>query len=360
MKIKNTNLRNFLTGGIGYTLGAVVGVLFIYLASKLGLARGLFSLIDQNQSLLQLLGVLLIVGLLLALGGAVIGGLGGWSLARIMNTTHRSRLMVSSGVAFAISTSLLVLIFILLIGFIGLYNNFSTARIERFGILFGLFGLLFGLLTGILQALMSVRLRHSWRVFLSTTLGFAAGGIFLGILIRFLNPTEGFKTYPILTGLILLIGLLSPFFLGGGILGWSHGRLAIRAERENDPALYIFPHRWQTIIVAVLGLALAFSLIRSLDTITTFLTINAGNLQTQLIPVTVGCSGLQHSPTLEIWMRSRFPLPIKKRWVLREPIKLNTRPGVAPMAISITKRETKILKRSIFLAVPVSLRWRWI
>ena len=36
MKIKNTHLRNFLTGGIGYTLGAVAGVLFIYLASKLG------------------------------------------------------------------------------------------------------------------------------------------------------------------------------------------------------------------------------------------------------------------------------------------------------------------------------------
>ena len=216
MKIKNTHLRNFLTGGAGYTLGAAAGVLVIYLASKLGLARWLFSLIDQNQSLLQLLGVLLIVGLLLALGGAVIGGIGGWSLARIMNTTHRSRLMASSAIAFAISTSLLILVFLLLISFIGIYNNFSTDRIEHYGIIFGIFWLVFGLLTGILQALMSVRLRHSWRVFLSAPLGFALGGIILGLLVRFLNPTEGFKTYPILTGLILLIGLLSPFFLGGG------------------------------------------------------------------------------------------------------------------------------------------------
>ena len=288
MKVKNTNLQNFLTGGAGYTLGALAGVVFIYLVSKLGFARWLFGLIDQNQSLLQLLGVLLIVGLLLALGGAVIGGIGGWSLARIMDTTHRSRLIASSAIAFAISTSLLVLVFLLLIGFIGLYNNFSAGRIERFGLLFGIFGLVFGLLTGILQALMSVRLRHSWRVFLSAPLGFAVGGIFLGLLVRLVNPTEGFKTYPILTGLILLIGLLSPFFLGGGAFGFAHGRLAIRAEREEDPAGYIFPHRWQTIIVAVLGLLLAFSLIRGLNTISTFLTINAGNLQSQLIPVTVG------------------------------------------------------------------------
>lgn len=288
MKIKNTNLRNFLTGGAGYAFGALAGVLFIYLVSRLGLARWLFDLIDQNQSLLQLLGVLLIVGLLLALGGAVIGGIGGWSLARIMNTTHRSRLIVSSAVAFGISTGLLVLVFLLLIGFIGLYNNFSTGRIEHFGIIFGLFGLVFGLLAGILQALMSVRLRHSWRVFLSTALGFAVGGIILGLLVRLVNPTEAYKTYPILTGLILFIGLLSPFFLGGGALGFAHGRLAVRAEREDDPAQYIFPARWQTIIVAVLGCVLAFSLIRSLDTISSFLTINAGNLSSQLIPVTVG------------------------------------------------------------------------
>ncbi len=288
MKIKNTNLLNFLIGGAGYTLGALAGVLVIYLVSKLGVVRELFSLIDQNQSFLQLLGVLLIVGFLLALGGATIGGMGGWFLARIMNTTHRSRLIASSAIAFAISTSLLVLVFILLIGFIGLYNNFSTGQIEQFGTLFGLFGLVFGLLTGIFQALMSVKLRHSWRIFLSTTLGFMMGGVILGVLLRYLNPTEGYKTYPILTAFILLIGLLSPFFLGGGTLGYAHGRLAVRAEREEDPALYVFPHRWQTITVAVLGIVLTLAAIRGLELISTFLTINAIQLNSKLIPVTVG------------------------------------------------------------------------
>ena len=58
MKFKNSNLRYFLTGGIGYAIGTLAGVLVIYLVSRLGLARWLFSLIDQNQSLLQLLGAL--------------------------------------------------------------------------------------------------------------------------------------------------------------------------------------------------------------------------------------------------------------------------------------------------------------
>ena len=129
MKIKNTNLGNFLTGGTGYTLGALAGVLFIYLVSKLGLPGWLFRLIDQNQTFLQLLGVLLIVGLLLALGGALIGGIGGWSLARLMDTSHRSRLIASSAIAFAISTGLLTLVFLLLVSFIGLYNNGSLCFI---------------------------------------------------------------------------------------------------------------------------------------------------------------------------------------------------------------------------------------
>ena len=307
MKIKNTNLRNFLTGGIGYTLGAIAGVLCIYLVSKLGLAGWLFGLIDQNQSLLQLLGAVLIVGLLLALGGAVIGGLGGWSLARIMDTSHRTRLIVSSALAFAISTALLTLIFLLLISFVGLYNNFSADRIEHFGIIFGIFGLLFGLLTGILQALMSVRLRHSWRVILASPLGFALGGIILGLLVRFLNPTEGFKTYPILTGLLLLIGLAVPFFMGGGALGMSHGKLALRAAREEEPARYIFPSRWQTIIVAVLSFVVAFSFIRSLETISTFLTIKAGNLHTQLIPVTEGVQWTPAQPYTGNLENVQFP-----------------------------------------------------
>ena len=172
MNGKNANLQNFLIGGAGYPSGVILAVLLIFLVSKLGIAGWLLSLIDRNQVFLQLLGVLLIVGLLLALAGAFIGGFGGWSLSRIMQTSHQARLIVSSAIAFAISTALLILVFLLLISFIGLYNNLSRDRVEHYGFIFGIFGFIFGLLTGTMQALLSVKLRHSWRVFLSSTIGF--------------------------------------------------------------------------------------------------------------------------------------------------------------------------------------------
>jgi len=288
MNGKNVNLRNFLIGGAGYTVGAISGVLLISLFSKLGVAGWLLSLIDQNQVFLKLLGVLLTVGLLLALGGALIGGLGGLSLAYIMKTAQRTRLILGSAIAFAISSPLIVMFFLLLISFIGLYNNFTRERVEHFGIIFGIFGLVFGLLVGVLQALMCVKLRHSWRVILSALLGFTFGGIILGLLVRLVNPTVAYKTYPILTEFTLLVGLLAPFFLGGGAMGFVYGHLAVRMEREQKPEQFIFPAKWQTIVVAIVGILFSISLIRALDTISTFLTINAGKLSSELLPVTVG------------------------------------------------------------------------
>ena len=288
MKSQNPDVRNFMTGALGYSLGAVAGFIFIYLVACIGVAEWLFSLIDKNQTLLQLLGIPLIAGFLLALCGAVIGGIGGYSLRRIMGLDHRSQTIVGSAIAYALSTGLLTLVFLLVIGFIGLYNNFSTDRIEQFGLIFGLFGLVFGLVTGVLQALMSVRLRHSWRLILAAPLGFTLGGIFLGLLVRWLNPTEPFDVFPILAWLILIIGLLAPFFIGGGFLGFTHGRLVRRAELEEDPANYILPTKWQTYLVALLGLILTFTLTDTFDSISSFLTINPANLASQLQPVTVG------------------------------------------------------------------------
>ena len=288
MKSENPDLRNFLTGALGYSLGAIGGFVFIFLVARLGVVDWLVGLIDKDQTFWQLLGIILIPGFMLALAGAVIGGIGGYSLKRIMGLEHRSQTIVGSAVAFAISTGLLTIVFLLVIGFIGLYNNFQTNRIEQFGLIFGLLFLIFGLVTGILQALMSVRLRHSWRLILMAPLGFMFGGILLGLLVRWLNPTEPFDVFPILAWTILIIGLLSPFFLGGGLLGFTHGRLARRAEEKEDPAGYILPTKWQTYIVAFLGLIIAFSLTSVLDNISRFLQINPANLASELTPVTVG------------------------------------------------------------------------
>jgi len=288
MKNRNINLRNFLSGALGYTLGATAAVIFIVLVAWIGVVDRLVDLIDPDQAFWQLLGSILIVMLFLALAGAIIGGIGGYALRRIMGLDHRSQTFVGSAVAFALSTGLLTLVFMILIGFIGLYNNFNSERFQDFGLLFGLFGLVFGLVTGVLQALMSVKLRHSWRLILALPLGFTLGGIILGLLVRWLNPTETFKIFPILAWAILILGLLSPFFLGGGFLGFTHGRLAKRAEREDNPSDYVLPPKWQTYTVAVLGVIIALSFSNILENISGFLQINPANLASELTPVTVG------------------------------------------------------------------------
>ncbi len=91
MKNQNPDLRNFLTGAIGYSLGAIGGFVFIFLVARLGVVEWLVDLIDKDQTFWQLLGIILIPGFILALAGAVIGGIGGTSLKRIMGLEHRSQ-----------------------------------------------------------------------------------------------------------------------------------------------------------------------------------------------------------------------------------------------------------------------------
>ena len=288
MRNLNPNIRDFLNGALGYTAGAVVGFLFIILASRLGLVSWIFNLIDENQSLVQILAIPVIAGLMLALGGAFLGGVGGWVLATIMGTTRRVRLAIGSGIAFAVTISVLMFVFLLLTSFLALYNNLTTNRIDQFGLVFGLYGLAFGLITGILQSLLTVRLRHTWRVILAAMLGFALGGVIMGVLLRLVNPTEGFQIHPILTWIVLAITLLIPFALGGGAMGLTYGRLAQRAVDADEEVEPIQSGTWQLVIVAVIGLFLASSFFSILDRVVEFLTFTESEVKTQIPSVTTG------------------------------------------------------------------------
>ena len=234
MDKENSNSRSFLITGLGYAAGAVVGFLFIYLAGRLGLADWLFGLVEEGQTFLQLLAIPFIAWFLLALGGAITGAIGGWIVANSIGTERKGKLTAGSGVAFAGSTGILLIVFLLLISFIALYNNFNAQRIEQYGILFGLYGLVFGLVTGLIQAFTTVRLRHTWRVILASTLGFALGGVIGGLILRFVNPLDGLDTHPILTTILLVISLLLPYFVGGGALGLAYRQIARRVTESGE------------------------------------------------------------------------------------------------------------------------------
>ena len=277
-----------MTGAIGYFTGAAIGFIFIFLIERLGVLEFLVNLIDQNQIFVQILAVPILVGCILILAGFIIGGIGGWFLAKIMGTPFRLRLAAGSGIAYSLTQSMLLLVFILIVAFIGLYNNFTDDKIEHFVILFGLFGLVFGLITGILQAFTTVRLRYTWRVILSAIIGYTLGGMVFGFLIRLVNPTEGFKTFPILTFITLMLGLVSPYLLGGGFLGITYGRLARRASEAGEEVQVVQASRWVLVIVAIIGVVVTYSFFSLIDNLANFLTIQPASLGSQLPTSTVG------------------------------------------------------------------------
>jgi phosphatidylserine/phosphatidylglycerophosphate/cardiolipin synthase-like enzyme len=288
MENMNSNTRSFLINGLGYAAGAVVGYLFIYLFGRLGLANWLFNMVEEGQTFLQILAIPLIAWFMLALGGAITGATGGWVLANSIGTDRKGKLAAGSGVAFAGSTGILVMVFLLLISFIALYNNFTAQHVEQYGILFGLYGLVFGLITGLFQAFTTVRLRHTWRVILASTLGFALGGVAAGLLIRLVNPLDGLDTYPILTTLILLVALALPYFIGGGALGLAYKQIAQRVAQSGEAVETAQPPRWQIVLVAILALFVIVPIVNLVGNISSFLTVKPANLQSQISPVTVG------------------------------------------------------------------------
>jgi hypothetical protein len=196
--------------------------------------------------------------------------------------------VIGSAVAFGVTLSALTFLYMLLLGFVGIYNNFTADPVEQYVLVFGLFGLIFGLLTGILQALMSLRLKDAWRPVLASTVGFTLGGMVMGILVRLVNPTAGFQTAPVLTWIVLLLALATPFALGGGALGYTYGRLAKRAAEKDELPEALQPSGWQTGIMAVIGLLAVFWFLGIVDHITDFVTIRTANTQTVISRETVG------------------------------------------------------------------------
>ena len=294
MNIKNKTLKNFIVGGSGYALGAVAGLLFVIFASRVGLARWIVRWVSIDQPFLKMLWFFLVISALLAVSGALIGGLGGYAMQRILRMKSHWQPIVGSTVAYALTGPLITILILLFIIF-GLYNNYSINQLHRYRYAFisgalAVYGLIFGALTGLLQGLMTVRLRHSWRLMLATALGFALGSAQLGLLVHWMNPTETSGPDTTVKGVVLAIGLIVLFFLSGGFLGIVHGKLRQRAEAKTpeNPAGNILPIKQQTYLAGGVGLVIVLSVLGFLSTISSFRTINPAALEPYLQVEAVG------------------------------------------------------------------------
>jgi hypothetical protein len=352
-------LRNFLRGAAGYLGGLVSGIVFLLITTQLGLISLLTGIVDDSQPLVHLLARLIFAGLIVALGGAIVGAIGGSVLASILGIKRKRRLVIGSAIAYGIAVGILTLVFLLLISFLGLYNNLTDNRIEEYGIIFGLFGLVFGLIVGIFRAFLCLRLRDTWRIILAAVIGFAAGGVIMGLLVRLVNPTAGFQTYPLLTWVVLLIALATPFMAGGGTLGFTFGRLARRASRKGEKVEELQPSAWQTGIVAGVVILLALAILTIIGNLKGFITINPAPIKAQ-IP----------SETFGVWWTDRravddtsdytFPTEPQGRVTITGADDVVHQAWCNPDGCSNINGEVIKLSKSTARPVPEYLPWLWI
>lgn len=278
--------RNFLSGGFGFLSGAAVGLILLGFLIWSRLAGWLVGLIPEGQPFLKALAVIFVAGLFLGIAGVVTGIGGGWSLAKILGLPRKTAILVDGGLAFGVSQGLLFLVFLVMIGLIGVYNNFNVNQIERFGILFGLFGLIFGLLAGGILAFMSVRLRYTWQIVLGAVPGFSLAGFIAGAAVQIFSPPEGFSDQ---RAAIALVGaFLGFYFLGGGTLGWTYGRVAKRLNQKEQAPQMALPPRWQKITTALVGMVIFLGFLSLLGDIARFLVVDPADQPSQLVSESLG------------------------------------------------------------------------
>ncbi len=292
--LKKESLRPaFLTGLVGFLLATAAGFLTSYLLFKTGFLRLLLNLVPEDQPLVRLLLGLILVFVGIGLGGAVNGLLRGHTLHLIDRGGSRRRYMLGGAFAYGISQGVLLIPMLLLIAIIGKYNSGSTKDPASFLILFSLLGGVYGLVSGLILALITLRLRYIWRAWLASIVGYALGGLLLGLVFWQRQIFLGQPT-PLLQSIVLFIIFVLAFGLAGSALGlayrWVDGRRLQKPEQKLEPA------RWQDITVIVAGVLLFIAAISITNTLLEFVTIHTGTTTTSLDSETQGVRWYPSAP----------------------------------------------------------------
>ena len=234
IKTKPSRWRIFGTGLAGFFLAALFGILAGYLFFRLGIYRWLIELVPQDQPLVRLVAAILLSFLGVGLAGAVYGILTGATLHRIDPGGSRRRYMLGGAFAYGITYAILLIPLLLLLSLFSQYNQGSSKDPSSFILLFTLIGLIYGLLSGLILALVTLKLRYSWRPLLYSVLGGGIGGMFLGLVIWRHNFFLALPTRQL--QLIVFFLYLALAFAGliGGLLALAY--LRFRAGRPISSA----------------------------------------------------------------------------------------------------------------------------
>jgi phosphatidylserine/phosphatidylglycerophosphate/cardiolipin synthase-like enzyme len=285
-------LGRMVQGAGGFTLGLLGALGFLLLTRLINLERFLLGWIPEEQKFWHLLGLVALGLIVLGLSGVLMGVIGGWSLWRIDSQALRRRYMLAGGAAYAIAQLALVL-FVLLLVLAAVVNNEPALHLSRFLFLFGIFGLVYGLISGFWLGLISLGWRYFWRVWLAGTAGYTLGGLLLGLL-AWLAAQAADRELRLIGGMVLLLGIVALFALGGAAFGWVYGWVADRRLVKGGIPLKMSPG-WAIVGIVLLA-ACGLLAFRVGGTLVEFVTIQEGTLSEVIGLSTTGSSWSEPTP----------------------------------------------------------------
>lgn len=278
--------RSFWIGLVGFIVGGITSALATFIILRSGLPGLIINLIPEEQSFIRLIWGILIVFIAVGLGGAVGGLLRGYSLHKIDRLGSQKRYIWGGAYSTWISQGILVVFVLLLIGLISLYNNGSLRDPASYIVFFALVGGLFGLLNGVVLAMITIRLRYAWMVWLGYLFASVLGGALFGVLVwkweSFASAvSRGWE------GLIfLLLAGITIYGLPGGLVGLIYAGLSRKRTTEQPQA--ITPRRWQDIVTITIFTLLFLALASFINRGTDFVTKYPGSVTTNLKNLTQG------------------------------------------------------------------------
>ena len=212
-----------LRTSLGYGLGLSLGLLLAVVLLKSGAIDFLLFNLGKLQIFLRLFFSLGLIVLIIGLGGAVGGGIGGYVLAGVRGMEWRRGFILRSAASFFLTSVIMLIPVVLLTAVFGFLNPDIDVRFSKLPYLFLLFGLIYGAIVGFLLGALTVGLRRMWRILLASVAGFGAGGWLTGaglfLLFQFDNPGR-LITLLLTTAALFLFGAT-----GGAAIGFAYQRV---------------------------------------------------------------------------------------------------------------------------------------
>ena len=278
--------RSFWIGLLGFILGGIISALATFIILRSGVPGLIINLIPEEQSFIRLVWGILIVFIAVGLGGAVGGLVRGYSLHQIDRMGSQKRYLWGGAYSTWVSQGILVVFVLLLIGLISLYNNGSLRDPASYIVFFAVVGGLFGLLNGATLALITIRLRYAWTVWLGYLFASVLGGALFGVLVWRWELYASAVSRGWEGLLFLILAGVTIYGLPGGILGLIYARLS--RKRSMDQPQAITPRRWQDIATITIFTLLFLALASFINRATDFVTKYPGSVTTNLTNPTQG------------------------------------------------------------------------